>query len=232
MEILINYEKQSYCMDIEYIKENYRFETLTDEHDLSNFKCASDDLNEFLKSDALTQQKSKLNLTKLVMCDDAIVGYVSLLTDTIPLRDIRDEDTKQDIKDQLDITSKKRKLPAIKIGRFAIDEKYARKGLGSEILMSILFNVKNIAENNVGLRFVTVEGYATAYNFYTNHNFINLKKDDDKIKEKLDIIIERNPEQTFYLYLDLRVLEWYLSSCIIPLFEFFILFCKRFNHSV
>ena len=98
-------------------------------------------------------------------------------------------------------------MPAIKIGRFAIDEKYAHKGLGSEILMSVLFNVKNIAEDNVGLRFVTVEGYASAYNFYTNHNFINLKKDDDKIKEKLDIIIERNPEQTFYLYLDLRVLE-------------------------
>ena len=96
-------------MDIEYIKENYRFETLSKNHDLSNFNCASDD--------ALTQQKSKLNLTKLVMCDDVIVGYVSILTDTIPLKDIRDEDTKQDIKNQLDITFKKRKLPAIKIGR-------------------------------------------------------------------------------------------------------------------
>ena len=42
------------CVDIEYIKENHRFETLTDEHDLSNFKCVSDDLDDFLKSDALT----------------------------------------------------------------------------------------------------------------------------------------------------------------------------------
>ncbi len=194
-------------MDIEYIKENYRFETLTDDHKLSDFKCESEDLNNFLKDDALTQQKSKLNLTKVVMCDDTVVGYVSLLTDTIPLKDIRDEDTKQDIKDQLDLTSKKRKLPAIKIGRLAVDEEYTHKGLGSEILMSILFNIKNIAENNVGLRFVTVEGYAKAYKFYTDHNFINLKKDDDKIKEELDIIIERDPERTFYLYLDLRVLE-------------------------
>jgi GNAT superfamily N-acetyltransferase len=207
MEILIKNEKLLYLMDIEYIKENYRFETLTDEHDLSYFKCDSNDLNDFLKNDALTQQKSKLNVTKVVMCDDVIVGYVSLLTDTIPLKDIRDEDTKQDIKDQLNITSKKRKLPAIKIGRLAVDEEYAHKGLGSEILMSILFNVKNIAENNVGLRFVTVEGYAKAYKFYIGNNFINLKKDDQKIKEELDIIIERNPEQTFYLYLDLRVLE-------------------------
>ena len=184
-------------MDIEYIKENYRFETLSREHDLSEFKCASEDLNDFLKNDALSQQNSKLNLTKLVICDDTIVAYVSLLTDTILLKDIRDEDIKQDIKDHLSISSKKRKLPAIKIGRLAVDEKYSGKGLGSEILMSVLFNIKNIAENSVGLRFVTVEGY----------NFINLKKDDEKIKEKLDIIIERNPEETFYLYLDLRVLE-------------------------
>lgn len=81
-------------------------------------------------------------------------------------------------------------MPAIKIGRLAVDEKYSGRGLGSEILMSILFNVKNIAENNVGLRFVTVEGYATAYNFYMDHNFNNLKKDDDKIKKQLDIIIQ------------------------------------------
>lgn len=38
------------------------------------------------------------------MCDYVIVGYVSLLTDTIPLKDIR-EDAKQNIKNQLDITS-------------------------------------------------------------------------------------------------------------------------------
>ena len=61
--------------------------------------------------------------------------------------------------------------------------------------MSTLFNVKNIAENNVGLRFVTVESYARAYKFYTNHNFINLKKDINKIKEKLDIIIEKDPNK-------------------------------------
>ncbi len=194
-------------MDIDYIKENYRFETLTEEHNLSEFNCASDDLTDFLKNDALTQQKNKLNLTKVVMCDDAIVGYVSLLTDTILLKDIRDEEIKMEIKNQLSISSKKRKLPAIKIGRLAVDEKYSGKGLGSEILMSILFNVQKMAENNVGLRFVTVEGYARAYNFYVNHNFNNLKKDDNKIKKELDIIIERNPEQTFYLYLDLRVLE-------------------------
>lgn len=36
-------------MDIEYIKNNYRFETLTPDHDLTGFECDSEDLNEFLK---------------------------------------------------------------------------------------------------------------------------------------------------------------------------------------
>ena len=57
----------------------------------------------------------------------------------------------------------------------------------------------------MGLRFIVVEGYVTAYNFYVVHNhFSNLKKDDKIIKEKLDRIIKHNPEQTFYLYFDLK----------------------------
>lgn len=90
----------------------------------------------------------------------------------------------------------------------AIDKKYSNEGLGSDVLMNILFNIKNIAETSVGLRFVTVDGYAKAYKFYVDYNnFVNLKKDDEKIRKKLDTIIERNPNQTFLLYLDLKKLE-------------------------
>ena len=195
-------------MDIKYIKNNYKFETLTEEHDISGFESESEDLNEFLKNDALKQQNSNLNLTKLVICGDILIGYFSLLTDTIFLDNIRDDVVKRDIKNQLNITSPKNRMPAIIIGRLAIDKKYSGQGLGSDILMNILFNIKNIAETRVGLRFVTVDGYAKAYTFYVEHNnFVNLKKDDEKIRKKLDRIIERNPNQTFYLYLDLKKLE-------------------------
>lgn len=85
-------------MDIEYIKENYKFETLTEKHDLSNFECDSDDLNDFIKNDALNQQQDKINITKLITCDDEIIGFVSLLTDTIPLKNIRDENIRLKLK--------------------------------------------------------------------------------------------------------------------------------------
>ncbi|ADC46817.1 hypothetical protein mru_0966 [Methanobrevibacter ruminantium M1] len=66
-------------MDSQYIKDNYYFETLNESHNLNNFYCEDEELNEFLKEDALKQQKQKLNLTKLIICDDEIIGFVSLL---------------------------------------------------------------------------------------------------------------------------------------------------------
>ena len=49
----------------------------------------------------------------------------------------------------------------------------------------------------MGVRFVVVEAYPEAYNFYVEHNaFINLKKDDE-IK-KLNKIMEKDPNRGFY----------------------------------
>ncbi len=193
-------------MDIEYIKDNYKFETLTEDHDLSKFECESEDLNDFLKNDALKQQKEKLNLTKLITCDGKIIGFVSLLTDSMKLKLLRNEFEKGKIKEKLNI-SENNPIPSIKIGRFAIDKKYAGKGLGTYFLRGILANIIKIAENNVGLRFVVVEGYVSAYNFYVTHNnFKNLKK-DEKIIEKIDTIKKQDPTRTFYLYYDLKDLD-------------------------
>ena len=101
-------------MDIEYIKNNYIFETLTDTHDLSDFECESDDLNDFLKNDALKQQNEKLNLTKLIICEGEIIGFVSLLTDSMKLRLLQDEAEKERIKGSLKV-SENNTIPALKL---------------------------------------------------------------------------------------------------------------------
>lgn len=193
-------------MEIEYIKNNYMFETLTEEHDLSNFECDSDDLNEFLKKDALKQQEEKLNLTKLITCDGEIIGFVSLLTDTMKLKLLRDELEKEKIKGKLNV-SENNPVPAIKIGRFAIDRKYAGNGLGTYFLRSVLANILKISENNVGLRFVSVDGYASAFKFYVTHNKFKNLKSDEKTLKKINVIKKQDPTRTFYLYLDLKELK-------------------------
>ena len=194
-------------MKIEHVKENYYFETLTQNHDLSDFDCGDEDLNDFLKNDALKQQNDLLNVTKLILCENKIIGFVSLLTDTLILKNIRETNVKINIKSNLNIKNRNRLLPAVKIGRFALDEKYIGKGLGSHILTSILMTLKLKSEQDIGFRFIIVEGYAKAFNFYVLKNgFKNLKKDDKKVKE-IDFISKRDPNKTFYLYFDLKKLS-------------------------
>ena len=84
-------------MNIEYIRDNYVFEKLNEKHNLDSFECEIEDLNNFLKKDALKQQKLNLNLIFLVLCDDVIIGDVSILTDTMKLKIVEDEKTKNKI---------------------------------------------------------------------------------------------------------------------------------------
>lgn len=190
-------------MDIEYIKENYYFEILNEKHDLSNFECDSNDLTNFLKNDALKQQDMNLNLSQLVICDNEIVGFFSLLTDTLKLKTLENNNLKKEIKLELDI-SENNEIPAIKIGRLAIDKKYSKKGLGSHILRNILLSILNLSKTKVGLRFVTVDAYATSLNFYVKKNNFSSRKSDTETLKKIDKIKKQNPNRSFILYLDLK----------------------------
>lgn len=186
-------------MKKEYILENYKFKKLSNNDDLDNFYSISQDLNDFLKNDALKQQECMLNLTHLVKCDEEIIGFFSLLTDTLKLKNLRDKNVKFKIKEQIPIKN----IPAIKLGRFAIDKKYTNKGIGTDVFGNILYNIKLISQNYIGFRFVTIDAYARAYHFYNNYGAFNFKKDDKKI-EKIEKIIKRDPESKLNLYIDLE----------------------------
>ena len=70
-------------MDIEYIKNNYIFEKLNENHNLDDFECESEDLTKFLKEDALNQQNMNLSLTHVVICDETVVRIDTYPT-TVP----------------------------------------------------------------------------------------------------------------------------------------------------
>lgn len=190
-------------MKIKEIEDNNYFENLSENHDLSDFDCGDKDLNDFLKNDALAQQNARLNVTKLIMCDGNIIGFTSLLTDAFILKNLKNEKIKLKIKDKLNLNSNKKTVPAVKIGRLAIDKRYSGKGLGTHILGSIINNLKLKAETEIGFRFIIVEGYAKAFKFYVVKNgFEYLKKDYEHVKN-LDFIIKRDSKKPFYLYFDL-----------------------------
>lgn len=176
-------------MEINYIKNNYSIKKLSSDDDLTNFSCGLDDMDEFLINDALNQQQDNLNVTYLVLCDNNIIGFFSLLADSIKIKDIGKE---------YDISYET--SPAIKIGRLAVDEKYRSKGIGTVILDNICKNIKLISKK-VGIRFITIDAYCGVRKFYYKNEFKHFKINNAK---KLKRTAERNEKTTIPLYKDIK----------------------------
>jgi len=79
-----------------------------------------------------------------------------------------------------------RTYPAIKLGRLAIDKKYAKSGVGSYLVNCMLERVIFFSKI-IGCRFVTVDAYADAKEFY----------------KKLDFKVHTEREHTVFMYPDI-----------------------------
>lgn len=154
---------------------------LTTDTDIKPFKCADEDLNEFLFKDAKHYQQELMAVTYLLeyMEQNKTAAYFSLLADKITFNP--DEKAVWN-KLNRNIPNQKRRCsyPAVKIGRLAVNEEFARSGLGTFILDNIKYAFANV--KRLGCRFVTVDALSTAVAFYEKngfHFFTEQDKDDE-----------------------------------------------------
>ena len=178
-------------MTIEDIINNYHYEKLSSKHDLSNFSCGVEDLDEFLKEDALEQQEKNLSVTYLAIYKNKILGYVSILADKVECKKINKKSA---------IYSH---YPAVKIGRLAVDEKYRNYGIGSAILISISKMIKEIS-NDVGISFITIDAYCIARKFYLKNSFKQMKIENSK---KLKRTSKRNLTTSIPIYKEIKKIK-------------------------
>lgn len=159
-----------------------RLEKLSKENILltEKFDCGVQDLNEFLKEDALKHQEEKISVTYLCFYEDKLVGYFTWLTDAIEI--------KGDDKEVFKLMGMEyRAYPGIKIGRLAVDKNYGRAGIGSYLVKTVISNVLLFSEY-VGCRFVTVDAYLDAKSFY----------------ERIDFKIHSKRKDIIFMYLDIK----------------------------
>lgn len=180
--------------DILSIYHNLIIECFDGAVELDDFDCNCTDLNEFLKKDSYNQMKEKMNVTYLILYKEDILGFFSLLTDTMKVSKLR--------KDQRIENIEYNHYPAVKLGRFAIDKKYQGIGLGKLLLEEIISNVYNYSKI-LGFRFLTVDSYAKSTKFYLKYEFLTIRTEEDKIKN-LEKIIKTDPSSTISLFFDLK----------------------------
>jgi GNAT superfamily N-acetyltransferase len=125
---------------------------LSEEDDLASFCSTSDELNDFLKSDALKAQNNLISRTYLCSWGGALAGFVTLTTDTIP---------------------------AIKIARLAVDKRYKRRGIGQNLLLWAVGKAYEISKQ-IGCRYITVDAKRESIDFYLKYEFKIVKKHEER----------------------------------------------------
>lgn len=142
---------------------------LTDDYPVTTFDCGDDDLNEFLLKDAIDFQKKHIAYIYILEDDGKILAYFCLLNDKISRQDSSNTMWKR-IKKEFPLEKQFSSYPAVKIGRFAVDKSVHGTGLGTELMTSLKFLLK---ERNVisAFRFITVDAYIKAISFYEKNDF-------------------------------------------------------------
>jgi len=173
---------QSKDFDIEIINKSH-------EKIIKRFKTYEKDLYDFLIDDALDNQEKNISVTYLwfLKGTNDLVGYITLLTDSISLNSqLKEEFQKKNIK--------YKSLPALKIGRLCVDNRYLRRDLG-RLMIHYAFSLAIKFNKEAGCRFITLDAMRNLDN----------KKDPLHFYKKLDFEVLRIRDKgTIPMYMDLQ----------------------------
>lgn len=171
--------------------EKIKIEIINSEYNVRDFTSYEKELVDFLREDALENQEQKLSVTFLWFHEDKLVSYITLLNDKINL----ESDLKEFFKEK---GIHYKSLPALKIGRLCVEDKFLRRGLGRLMILSAIKIADEINRNKAGCRFITLDAKRNqdkrldSIHFYKKMGFKTLK---ERVKG------------TTPMYLDLKLIE-------------------------
>lgn len=134
---------------------------LRPDHLVDDFRCGTPNLDQWLVRRALPNQISGSSRTWVATVGDHVVGYCASSTAVI----IRAEATRRAARNQPD------PLPAVLLGRLAVDTRHQSRGIGAALLKDFLLKSLEVAQIT-GVRLVLVHAKdARAATFYAKYGF-------------------------------------------------------------
>jgi len=154
-------------------KEVLIFSVLTSDDNVTGFTCCEKDLNDFLIEDALTSQNNRISVTHLVYWNRSLVGFYTLISDSIEVRGIQKGDGVEGYTYS--------RYPALKIARLATDDRFTKRDIGRHMLRKILVTAIRLS-HHVGCRIITVDVKPRSVGFYAKFGFsMTIRKQSDSI---------------------------------------------------
>lgn len=150
---------------------------LTTDTELSTFDCGDEDLNNFLIEDAKAFLDKRIANSFLLIDNDCVVAYFCLLNDKISKQEVTNSQWRK-IRDRFPDGKKFSSYPAVKIGRFAVSTLYRGRNIGSYLIDLIKYKLDTDI-NFSAFRFLTVDAYISAIDFYSKNGFKKLIKKEE-----------------------------------------------------
>lgn len=145
---------------------------------IKSFYCGDDDLDDFILNEAVSYCDSLLSVNYIMERDNNPVAFFSLSNDKISVHEFDDRTHFNRFRSRKFVNKKRIKnYPSVKIGRFAIENKFQGNGIGSMLLDFI--KAYFIIDNKSGCRFITVDAYKTAIPFYEKNGFVALQNNNE-----------------------------------------------------
>jgi ribosomal protein S18 acetylase RimI-like enzyme len=147
---------------------------------VQNFKVGSEvflPLKTFLQKQAKHFQQSSIAQTYVAVTDDKnIIGYVTLTCSEIDLqRGYELTDCSH--------ANNYEFLPAVKIARLAVDNRYRNCGIGATLIDYAIALIQDNIAANVGCRFIVTDAKNEAVSFYEKQGFILLDSEGNQAAE-------------------------------------------------
>ncbi|MBF0467236.1 MAG: GNAT family N-acetyltransferase [Nitrospirae bacterium] len=155
--------------------EEFTFRRLDLKTAIKPFDCGETDLNDFFLKDALNYLRQLLAITYFFENQDRTIAFFSVLNDRISESD-SDKRVFRKIKKQMPHKKHYKSYPAVKVGRFGVDQQFHKQGIGTEVLTFIKQFFTN--SNKTGCRYITVDAYKKASGFYKKSDFDFLTSTD------------------------------------------------------
>lgn len=154
--------------------EDVKIERIQENHNIKGFKSYEQELVYFLQEDALINQNHQISVTYLFFLKtDELIGYLTLLNDRINLEsDLKEVFRQKGIQYH--------SLPALKVGRLCVDDRFLRRGIGTLMLAFAAKVANHIYEEYAGCRFIVLDAKRNPQNdpihFYKKIGFVTLKE--------------------------------------------------------
>jgi len=161
----------------------------------NSFFCGNPDLDDFFRNEAILYARELLGKTYCFIDDkkpSEIVCAFTVSNDSIKTHTLPNSRRKQ-VAGTIPFAKRKRSYPAVLVGRLGVNQNYAQKGIGSELMDFI--KTWFVGENNkTGCRFIVVDAYNTTQttSFYRKNEFKVMFSSEEQEKKYFGIAADES----------------------------------------